>query len=82
MPGLSRFASSSAAIPSYNRVRSVTTHIKERDRMEKTPNKLKVSQETLRNLSTSEAGRDLRGTQHTYVVSNCPFPCTPVAGVN
>ncbi len=50
--------------------------------MEKTPNKLKVSQETLRNLSASDAGRDLRGTQHTCVVSNCPFPCTPVAGVN
>jgi len=50
--------------------------------MEETPNKLKVSQETLRNLSTSEAGRDLRGTNHTCVVSNCPFPCTPVAGVN
>lgn len=50
--------------------------------MKKNPNKLKVSQETLRNLNSAEAGRDVRGTNHTCVVSNCPFPCTPVAGVN
>lgn len=42
-------------------------------------NKLSLNQESLRNLTPVEAQANPNmNTHHTCVVSNCPFPCTPV----
>ncbi len=42
-------------------------------------NKLSLSQESLRSLTPVEAKANPKmNTNHTCVVSNCPFPCTPV----
>lgn len=44
-------------------------------------NKLVLNQEALRNLTTTEVKGNLLTRDaacHTHVVSNCPFPCTPV----
>ena len=50
--------------------------------MKANPNKLALHQQTLRNLTEVQTNRDLVKTRGTCVVSNCPFPCTPVAGAN
>lgn len=47
--------------------------------MKTNPKKLALNQQTLRTLT---AGSTHKATHHTCVVSNCPFPCTPVAGAN
>ena len=41
-------------------------------------NKLSLSQESLRNLTPEAKNNPKMNTNHTCVVSNCPFPCTPV----
>jgi len=44
-------------------------------------NKLSLNQEALRNLTAGEGKANLNSQNaacHTHVVSNCPFPCTPV----
>ncbi len=42
-------------------------------------NKLSLSQESLRSLTPVENKTNPKmNTNHTCVVSNCPFPCTPV----
>jgi len=48
--------------------------------MKTNSNKLALNQETLRNLTATQANKGLGQTRTTCVVSNCPFPCTPVAG--
>jgi|GEM_PF-6955670 hypothetical protein len=45
-------------------------------------NKLVLHQETVRNLTITDSGRNPQATRHTCVVSNCPFICTPAAGIN
>jgi hypothetical protein len=44
-------------------------------------NKLVLNQEALRNLTTTQVKGNLHTQDaafHTKVISNCPFPCTPV----
>ena len=44
-------------------------------------NKLVLNQEALKNLTTTAGKGNLlshNAACHTQVVSNCPFPCTPV----
>ena len=50
--------------------------------MKTDPSKLALNQQTLRNLTEAYSNPSLGQTKTTCVVSNCPFPCTPVAGAN